>query len=60
MKTYLSNWNSETTSFDSVCFLSASLSRISKAKNCKEDTTSGGQHFQSSEIKKHPALCEHK
>ena len=44
-----------TDTFDSVCFLYASLSRISKAKNCKEDTASDGWHFQSSD-KKAPCL----
>ena len=41
--------------FDLVCFLYVFLSRISKAKNCKEDTASDGEHFQSSD-KKAPCL----
>ena len=44
-----------TDTFDSVSFLYASLSRISKAKTCKEDTASDGWHFQSSD-KKAPCL----
>ena len=44
-----------TDTFDPVSFLYAFLSRISEAKNCKEDTASDGQHFQSSD-KKTPCL----
>ena len=42
-----------TDTFDPVCFLYAFLSRIFKVKNCKEDTSSEGWHFQSSDKKAH-------
>ena len=44
-----------TDTFDPVSFLYAFLSRISKAKNCKEDTALDGKLFQSSD-KKTPCL----
>ena len=44
-----------TDTFDSVYFLYVFLSRISKAKNCKEDTALDGKLFQSS-YKKTPCL----
>ena len=44
-----------TDTFDPVSFLYTFLSRISKAKNCKEDTALDGKLFQSSD-KKTPCL----
>ena len=44
-----------TDTFDPVCFLYALLSRISKAKNYKENTASDDYIF-SSQIKKAPCL----
>ena len=44
-----------TDTFDLVSFLYAFLSRVSKAKNCKEDTALDGKLFQSSN-KKTPCL----
>ena len=45
-----------TGTFDPICSLYAFLSRISKAKNCKEDTASYGEHFQSSVKKRTTCL----
>ena len=45
-----------TDTFDLIYSLYAFLPRISKAENCKEDTASYGEHFQSSVKKRTPCL----